>query len=48
VKRTTLVVSGERATLSLRSLKRGSHRIRISISSSSGRGTPVTKAFRVR
>jgi subtilisin family serine protease len=48
VKRTTLVITGDRATLALRSLKRGRHRIRIAITSSSGTGTPVTKAFRVR
>jgi thermitase len=41
-------VSGTRGTLRVSRLKRGRHRVRISISSSGGRGTPVTKRFRVR
>jgi thermitase len=48
VERATVVTSHNRATLRILSLRRGSHRVRIAISSSSGRGTPVTKAFRVR
>jgi subtilisin family serine protease len=48
VARKTLVTSGNRARVRVTGLKRGSHRVRISVSSSSGTGTPVTKAFRVR
>jgi hypothetical protein len=48
VARKTIVTSGNRARLTVKGLKRGAHRVRISISSSAGRGTPVTKAFRVR
>ena len=48
VKRSSVITSGNRATVKLSRLKRGSYRVRIAISSSSGRGTSVTKAFRVR
>jgi subtilisin family serine protease len=41
-------VGGSRATLKLSRLKRGKHRVRISISSSAGRGNSVSKTFRVR
>jgi subtilisin family serine protease len=41
-------VGGSRATLKLSRLKRGTHRVRISISSSAGRGSSVSKTFRVR
>ena len=39
---------GNRATLKLSRLKRGTHRVRVSISSSAGTGTSVSKTFRVR
>jgi hypothetical protein len=48
VTRKTLVTSRNRATLTVKRLKRGTHRVRISISSAAGRGTPVTKSFPVR
>jgi subtilisin family serine protease len=48
VSRTTLVTSGNRARVTVRRLRRGAHRVRISVSTSSGSGTPVTKGFRVR
>jgi Subtilase family/Thrombospondin type 3 repeat len=48
VARKTIVTSGNRASLTVKGLKRGAHRVRISISSSAGSGTPVTRAFRVR
>jgi thermitase len=48
VARRTIVVSGTTARLTVTRLKRGAHRVRVSISSSGGRGTPVTKSFRVR
>ena len=38
----------EAADLKVSRLKRGTHRVRISISSSAGNGTSVTKTFRVR
>jgi len=41
-------VSGTGTTLRLSRLKRGSHRVRVSISSGAGAGTPVSKRFRVR
>ena len=41
-------VGGSRATLKLSRLKRGTHRVRISISSSAGNGSSVSKTFRVR
>jgi Thrombospondin type 3 repeat len=48
VSRKTLVTSGNRARVKVSRLKRGAHRVRVSVSSSSGSGTPVTKGFRVR
>jgi subtilisin family serine protease len=48
VKRKTIVVSGTRATYRVSRLKRGRHRVRISISSSAGRGDSASKTFRVR
>jgi thermitase len=48
VARKTVVTSGSRARVKVSGLKRGSHRVRISVSSSAGSGTPVTKGFRVR
>jgi subtilisin family serine protease len=41
-------VSGTRGTLKVSRLKRGKHRVRVSISSSAGRGNSVSKTFRVR
>jgi thermitase len=41
-------VGGSRATMKLSRLKRGTHRVRISMSSSAGRGDSVSKTFRVR
>ena len=41
-------VAGTRATVRLSRLERGTHRVRIAISSSAGNGTPVSKTFRVR
>jgi Subtilase family/Thrombospondin type 3 repeat len=41
-------VAGTRGTVRLRRLKRGTHRVRISISSEAGRGSSETKTFRVR
>jgi subtilisin family serine protease len=46
--RTTRVTVGNRVTVTAKRLKRGVHRVRISVSSRAGSGTPVTKAFRVR
>jgi thermitase len=40
--------SGNRATYKVSRLKRGTHRVRVSISSSAGRGTSVSTTFRVR
>jgi subtilisin family serine protease len=37
-----------RATLRVSRLRRGTHRVRVSISSSAGRGTSVSKTFRIR
>jgi thermitase len=48
VARKTLATSRNRASLRLSHLKRGTHRVRISISSSAGKGSSVTKTFRVR
>jgi subtilisin family serine protease len=48
VARRTRAAVGNRATLKLSRLKRGTHRVRISISSSAGNGTSVSKSFRVR
>ena len=48
VTRKTIVSVGNAARLTVKRLKVGRHRVRISISSSAGRGTPVTKSFRVR
>ena len=45
VVRKTIVTSGNRARLRVSPLRRGAHRVRISIASS---GTSVTKSFRVR
>ena len=41
-------VAGTRATVRLSHLRRGTHRVRISISSSAGNGNSKTKIFRVR
>jgi hypothetical protein len=41
-------VAGTRATVRLSRLQRGSHRVRVAISSSAGRGPSVSKSFRVR
>ena len=48
VRVTRKTVFGTSATLKFKRLKRGTHRVRISISSSAGRGDSVTKTFRVR
>jgi hypothetical protein len=48
VTRKKRIASGTRATLRVSRLKRGSHRVRISISSGAGAGTSVSKSFRVR
>ena len=48
VTRRTIVTSRNLASLRLSRLKRGTHRVRISISNSAGSGTSVSKTFRVR
>ena len=48
VRVTRRTVSGTGSTLRVSRLKRGSHRVRVSISSGAGAGTPVSKSFRVR
>ena len=48
VRVTRKTVAGTSATLRLRHLRRGPHRVRVSISSSGGRGSTVSKSFRVR
>ena len=48
VKRSTEMTSRNRATVRVSRLKRGRYRVRVSITSSSGRGKSVTKCFRVR
>ena len=48
VTRKTIVVSGTHASLKVSRLKRGTHRVRISITSSGGSGNSVSKTFRVR
>jgi subtilisin family serine protease len=48
VTRKTRVASGTRVTLKVTRLKRGSHRVRVSISSGPGAGKSVSKRFRVR
>ena len=48
VTRKTRVASGTSVTLSVSRLKRGSHRVRVSISSGAGAGKSVSKTFRVR
>ena len=48
VRVTRRTVSGSGASVKLSGLKRGTHRVRISISSSAGTGTSVSKTFRVR
>ena len=48
VRVTRKTVFGTSATLKFKRLKRGTHRVRISISSSAGNGTSVSKTFRVR
>jgi thermitase len=48
VARKTAATVGNRASLKVSRLKRGTHRVRISISSSAGNGTSVSKTFRVR
>jgi Thrombospondin type 3 repeat len=44
----SLATVGNRATLTVRRLKPGVHRVKVSISSSGGAGTARTKSFRVR
>jgi thermitase len=48
VARKTITTSRNRASLKLQRLKRGTHRVRISITSSAGKGSSVSKTFRVR
>jgi subtilisin family serine protease len=48
VRVTRKTVFGTKATLRLKRLKRGTHRVRISITSSAGNGSSVSKTFRVR
>jgi subtilisin family serine protease len=48
VARRTLASFGNRATFKVSRLKRGRHRVRVSISNGAGRGTSVSKTFRVR
>jgi hypothetical protein len=48
VSRRTLATSGNRATVKVSRLARGTHRVRISILSGAGRGSSVSKTFRVR
>ena len=48
VARRTLASFGNRATYRVSRLKRGTHRVRVSISSGAGSGTSVSKTFRVR
>ena len=48
VRVTRRTVSGTGKTLRLSRLKRGSHRVRVAITSGAGAGTPVSKSFRVR
>jgi subtilisin family serine protease len=48
VARRTEASRANRVTLKVSRLKRGKHRVRISISSSAGNGTSVSKTFRVR
>ena len=37
-----------RVALTVKGLKRGRHRVKVSINSANGRGTPAIKGFRVR
>ncbi len=48
VARKSVLTSGNRASLTVKRLKPGSYRVRISLSSSAGSGTPKSKTFRVR
>ena len=48
VARKRIATSRNRASLKLSQLKRGTHRVRISVTSSAGKGSSVTKTFRVR
>ena len=48
VARKTIATSKNRASLKVSHLKRGTHRVRITISSSAGNGSSVSKTFRVR
>ncbi|HWM11984.1 MAG TPA: thrombospondin type 3 repeat-containing protein, partial [Solirubrobacteraceae bacterium] len=48
VTRKTLVTSRNRTTLTVRGLRRGTHRARISVSSAAGPGSSATESFRVR
>ena len=41
-------VFGNSATVKVKHLKRGTHRVRISIANGAGSGTSVSKTFRVR
>jgi subtilisin family serine protease len=48
VSRKTLATSGNEASVKLSRLKRGTHRVRIAITSGAGKGSSVTKRFKVR
>ena len=48
VARKTLATSDNTARMKVSHLKRGTHRVRISISSGAGNGSSVSKTFRVR
>jgi hypothetical protein len=48
VTRRTLATSGNRASVKVPRLKRGTHRVRIAITSGAGKGRSVTKTFKVR
>jgi subtilisin family serine protease len=48
VARKTVATSKNRASLKLSHLKRGTHRVRITVSTSAGKGRSVTKTFKVR
>jgi subtilisin family serine protease len=48
VTRKTRATVGNRVSLTVTRLKRGAHRVKVTISSSGGAGSPRTKSFRVR
>jgi hypothetical protein len=48
VARKTLATSKNKARMRLSHLARGTHRVRIAITSGAGKGRSVTKTFRVR